>query len=98
MGGRHALPVGPAVDPRGRISGATVFLYRPSNSAPIAADYRTLVESRPCVTAEVVQELRGRFRVRFADGTERWVAPTPDVWRHRPQPGDRVSVTWGGGA
>jgi hypothetical protein len=36
----------------------------------VAADYLTLVESRPCVTAMVVQELRDRFRVRFAEGTE----------------------------
>ncbi len=63
----------------------------------VLADYLTLVETRPCVTAEVVQELRGRVRVRFADGKERWVSPTPDVWHHRPQPGDRVSVTWTGG-
>jgi hypothetical protein len=63
----------------------------------VAADYLTLVESRPCVTAEVVQELRGRFRVRFADGTETWVSPPPDVWQHQPQPDDRVSVTRTGG-
>jgi hypothetical protein len=63
----------------------------------VVADYQTLVESRPCVSAEVVQKLRGRFRERFADGTEKWVAPVPDVWRHQPQPDDRVSVSWGGG-
>jgi len=50
----------------------------------VLADYLTLVESRPCVTAEVVQELRGRFRVRFADGKETWVVPVEDVWPHRP--------------
>jgi hypothetical protein len=58
-----------------------------------SADYLTLVESRPCFTAEVVPELRGRFWVRFADGKETWVAPTPDGWAHIPQPGDRVAVT-----
>jgi hypothetical protein len=63
----------------------------------VLADYLTLVESRPCVSEEVVQELRGRFRVRFADGTQKWVAPVPDVWQHQPQADDRVCVTWGGG-
>jgi hypothetical protein len=55
----------------------------------VAADFLTLVESRPCVTAEVIQELRGRVRVRFADGKETWVSPTPEVWQHRPRPGRR---------
>jgi hypothetical protein len=63
----------------------------------VMAEYLTLVESRPCVTAEVVQELRGRFRVRFADGKETCVVPVPDVWQHEPRPDDRVSVTWGAG-
>ena len=63
----------------------------------VVVDYLTLVESRPCVTAEVVQELRGRFRVRFPDGTEKWVAPVPDVWKHEPQADDRVTVFWTGG-
>ena len=58
----------------------------------VLADYLTLVESRPCVTAEVVQELRGRFRVRFADGKETWVVPVDDVWRHRPEADDRVDL------
>jgi hypothetical protein len=63
----------------------------------VTAEYLTLVESRPCVTAALVQELRGRFWVRFADGKETWVSPTPGVWEHRPQPGDRVSVCWSSG-
>jgi hypothetical protein len=58
----------------------------------VPADYLTLVESRPCVTAEVVQELRGRFRVRFPDGTEKWVVPIEDVWRHRPEADDQVGL------
>jgi hypothetical protein len=41
------------------------------------------------VPAELVQD-RG-----LADGEEVWVSPTPEVWQHRPQPGDRMSVTWG---
>jgi hypothetical protein len=63
----------------------------------VLADYLTRVESRPCVTAEVVQELRGRFRVGFPDGTETWVAPVPDTWQHEPQAGDRVAVRWASG-
>jgi hypothetical protein len=58
----------------------------------VLAEYLTLVECRPCVTAEVVQELRGRFRVKFADGTEKWVAPVEDVWRHQPEADDRVDL------
>jgi hypothetical protein len=63
----------------------------------VAADYLTLVESRPCVTVEVVQELRGRIRVKFAAGKETWVVPVPDIWQREPHPGDRAAVTWGSG-
>jgi hypothetical protein len=35
-------------------------------------------------------------RVRFADGKETRVSPTP-VWQHEAQPGDRVTVSWNDG-
>ena len=45
----------------------------------------TWVEDRLCLTAVHLGELRGRHRVRFADGTEFWVDPQPDLWVYQPQ-------------
>ena len=55
----------------------------------IKAGHLTIVDKWLCLTAEVIQELRGRVRVRFADGEETWVNPHP-CWRHEPHPGDVV--------
>jgi len=74
-----------------RIRGWSAAVIEDADGWPraIKAGHLTIVDTWLCLTAEVLDELRGRVRVKFADGTDCWVNPH-SCWRHDPRLDDVV--------